>query len=295
MPWLILHIESDEQHCTAIEDALLECSAAAVTLQDSADQPLFDEPDTESAKLWQRVQISGMFDAAVDIDAIMRQLQSQPGLDIGRHRVEILEDKDWVRSWMDSYQAMPMGGRLWICPSWLQPPDQAAVNLVLDPGMAFGTGTHPTTAMCLRWLDAQSLAGKTIIDFGCGSGILAIAALLLGAESACGTDIDPQAIAASQSNAQRNQVDENRLHLCFPEDMTDVEPADIVLANVLAGPLIKLATTIGALVKPGGHLVLSGILQQQAGQVSAAYPDFDFAAPREEDGWVLLTATRRVA
>ena len=291
MPWLILHIESDEEHCEAIEDALLSTGASAVTLQDNADQPLF-EPDPGTTPLWRNLLISGMYDAATDIEAIVAQLRSQSGLVLGQHRVEILEDKDWVRTWMDSYQPMPMGQRLWICPSWLQPPDANAVNLVLDPGMAFGTGTHPTTSMCLQWLDAAAVEGKTVIDYGCGSGILAIAALLLGADSGIATDIDPQAIAATRSNAERNQVDDHRLRLCYPQDMVDAAPADILLANILAGPLSSMAPQISALVKVGGQIVLSGILRQQACEVISAYPEFSFDTPRELDEWVLLAGIK---
>ncbi len=291
MAWLILHIDSDQAHCEAIESALLENGAASVTLQDSADQALF-EPAPGETPLWQQVRISGLYDADSAIERIVESLQSRPELAIARHQVEILEDKDWVRSWMDSYQPMAMGRRLWICPSWLQPPDPGAVNLVLDPGLAFGTGTHPTTAMCLRWLDRQDPGGNSVIDYGCGSGILAIAALLLGAASAVATDIDPQAIAASQANAERNRVNDQRLTLCYPADMAATGPVDILLANILAGPLSDLAPQISPLVRPGGRIVLSGILSAQAAAVMAAYPQFEFSNPVSEDGWVLLEGTR---
>jgi ribosomal protein L11 methyltransferase len=293
MPWLILHIDSDQDHCEAIEDAMLASGASAVTLQDNADQPLF-EPDPGTTPLWRKLQISGLYDASTEIEPIVEQMRSRDELAIGQHRVEILEDKDWVRSWMDSYQPMPMGQRLWICPSWLQPPDASAVNLILDPGMAFGTGTHPTTSMCLQWLDAATLDGKTVIDYGCGSGILAIAALLLGADSAIATDNDPQAIAATRSNAERNQVASESLQLCYPRDMVDAAAADILLANILAGTLSTLAPKITPLIKIGGQIVLSGILQQQTGQVMEAYPAFEFVPSREQEGWILL-AGRRLA
>jgi ribosomal protein L11 methyltransferase len=165
------------------------------------------------------------------------------------------------------------------------------VNLVLDPGLAFGTGTHPTTAMCLQWLDGADIDGKTVIDYGCGSGILAIAALLLGAESAIATDIDPQALAATSANAERNRVSGERLQVCHPQAVPTTT-ADLLLANILAGPLIALAPEITALVNSGGQIVLSGILQQQAAELMAAYSAFDFAPPREREGWVLLTARR---
>lgn len=294
MPWVMLHIETDEHHCDGIEAALLQCGAATVSLQDCADQPLFDEPG-ESTRLWRRVKISGMFDAAADVDTIAQQLASQGDLGIANHSQEILEDKDWVRAWMDSYQPMAMGERLWICPSWLAAPDPAAVNLVLDPGMAFGTGTHPTTAMCLRWLDSAELRGKTIVDYGCGSGILAIAALLLGAQSAIATDIDGQAITATRDNARRNGLSEQQLKLCYPGALGSEEPADLLLANILAGPLAQLAPQISSLVKAGGDLVLSGILAQQAEALMTAYPEFDFVQPWHQDGWVMLHGRRRLS
>lgn len=291
MSWLILHIDAEQARCEAIEDAMLEAGAAAVTLQDSADQPLF-EPDPGTTPLWQNVRISGMYTAATDLERLLANLQTRLGHSLPLYRAEILEDKDWVRSWMDSYQPMPMGQRLWICPSWLSPPRADAVNLVLDPGMAFGTGTHPTTAMCLRWLDAHEVDGLDVIDYGCGSGILAIAALLLGAVRATGTDIDPQAITASRANAERNQVTEAQFTLCYPREMHDAAAADLVLANILAGPLTSLSSNISPLVKAGGQLLMSGILAEQAPDIIAAYPEFEFAPTVEDDGWVLLEARK---
>ncbi len=294
MPWIMLHIETDEHHCDGIEDALLESGAATVSLQDSANQPLFDEPG-ESTRLWRQVRISGMFDATTDIDALAKRLARRTELGIGHHYQEILEDKDWVRAWMDSYQPMAMGHRLWVCPSWLAPPDPDAVNLILDPGMAFGTGTHPTTAMCLHWLDSAELRGKHVFDFGCGSGILAIAALLLGADSVVATDIDSQAITATRDNARRNGIPDQQLQLCHPDALRGAEPADLLMANILAGPLAQLAPRISTLVKPGGILVLSGILEPQAQQLMAAYPGFEFGQTQHQEGWVMLQAHRRAS
>ena len=291
MPWLILHVDCDQAHCPTIEEVLLDSGAASVTLQDSEDQPLF-EPTPGETPLWQQVTVSGLFDAGTDLEPIVTNLRARGDLVIAGHRLEILEDKDWVRSWMDDYQPLPMGERLWICPSWLEPPDRKATNLILDPGMAFGTGTHPTTAMCLRWLDGAHLEGSRVIYYGCGSGILAIAALLLGATEAVGTDIDPQALQASRANAERNGIPEERLQLCFPQAMADVAPSPLLVANILAGPLASLAPQITPLVQPGGSLLLSGILAYQGESVMHAYPAFSFALPREQEGWLLLEGRR---
>lgn len=193
---------------------------------------------------------------------------------------------------MDNFHPMRFGRRLWIVPSWHAAPEPGAVNLLLDPGLAFGTGTHPTTALCLEWLDAQTLAGEQVLDFGCGSGILAIAALLLGADHAIGTDIDIQAIEASRDNAKRNGIAEDRFALYLPEQLPAGQ-SDTVVANILAGPLVALAPQIIERVKPGGRLALSGILAEQADDVRAAYADaFRLDPTAEKDGWVRISGTR---
>jgi len=194
---------------------------------------------------------------------------------------------------MDNFQPMRFGQRLWIVPSWHAAPQPEAVNLLLDPGLAFGTGTHPTTALCLEWLDGQDLNDCTVIDFGCGSGILAIAALLLGAPQAIGTDIDPQALEASRDNAGRNGIDPARFPVYLPADMPQ-QPAEVVVANILAGPLVSLAPQITALVKAGGRLALSGILAEQAEEVRVAYADaFDLDPTAIKDGWVRISGVKR--
>ena len=209
------------------------------------------------------------------------------------HKVEILEDKDWVREWMDQYQPVKLSDRLWICPSWREPVDPDAANLILDPGLAFGTGTHPTTHLCLQWLAQAKTEGKTVIDYGCGSGILAIAALLLGAESALAIDNDPQALTATQDNASRNQIAPKRLTVTLPRDNYPAS-ADILLANILAQPLIELAGVIAGLVKPSGQLALSGILESQWQDVAAAYsPWFELNDPVIEAEWVRLNGIRK--
>ena len=194
---------------------------------------------------------------------------------------------------MDNFQPMRFGQRLWIVPSWHEAPEPEAVNLLLDPGLAFGTGTHPTTSLCLQWLDGEPVQGLQVLDFGCGSGILAIAALLLGAERAVGTDIDVQALEASRENANRNGIDPARFPLYLPADLPG-EPADVVVANILAGPLVGLAEQITRLTRIGGRLALSGILAEQAEDVRAAYAGcFDLEPTATLDGWVRISGTRR--
>jgi ribosomal protein L11 methyltransferase len=208
------------------------------------------------------------------------------------YKIELLEDKDWEREWMDNFHPMKFGERLWVCPSWKPVPDENAVNVMLDPGLAFGTGTHPTTALCLAWLDSQNLQDKIVIDFGCGSGILAIAALKLGAKRVIGIDIDPQAITASRDNAQRNNVSE-QLELYLPADLPTGVVADVLVANILAGPLRELSTNIEAVVKENGLLALSGILQQQADELVEVYSQwFKMDKPEIKDEWARLSGIK---
>lgn len=217
--------------------------------------------------------VIGLFDAETDMNDVVAILENHPLLGAGfAHKIEQLEDKDWEREWMDNFHPMRFGERLWICPSWRDVPDENAVNVMLDPWLAFGTGTHPTTSLCLQWLDSLDLTGKTVIDFGCGSGILAIAALKLGAAKAIGIDIDPQAIQASRDNAERNGVSD-RLELYLPKDQPEEMKADVVVANILAGPLRELAPLISVLPVSGGLLGLSGILASRAESVCEAYAD----------------------
>jgi ribosomal protein L11 methyltransferase len=204
-----------------------------------------------------------------------------------------LEERDWVRAWMDNFHPMRFGRRLWICPTHCDPPEPAAVNIRLDPGLAFGTGTHPTTALCLDWLDGADLAGKSVLDYGCGSGILAIAAAKLGAKRVWAVDIDPQALLASDDNASENEV-EDRIELFHPAELPTSLRVDVLLANILAGVLVRLAPEFGQRVKPGGRLALSGILEQHADVVQAVFSrDFAFDPPRRREDWVLLEGTRR--
>ncbi|WP_313315895.1 50S ribosomal protein L11 methyltransferase [Stutzerimonas nitrititolerans] len=291
MPWLQLRLAIAPEQASTLEDALLGVGAVSVTFMDAEDQPIF-EPDLGTTPLWSKTHLLALFEADVDESNLLAHLQLLAGGELPDYQLEHIEDQDWERSWMDNFQPMRFGRRLWIVPSWHAAPEPDAVNLLLDPGLAFGTGTHPTTALCLEWLDEQDLRGQQVIDFGCGSGILAIAALLLGAEQAIGTDIDPQALEASRDNAGRNGIEPARFPLYLPEQLP-VAQADIVVANILAGPLVALAPQITALVKPGGRLALSGVLAEQAEEVRATYCDtFDLDPTAEKDGWVRISGMR---
>lgn len=287
MPWLELRIDSNRDTAPALEEALLAAGALSVTLQDNADQPIF-EPALGETPLWQATRVTGLFEADVDTGKIERRLRlSQP-------HWHVVEDKDWEREWMQHYHPIQCSERLWICPSWLAPPDPTAVNLLLDPGLAFGTGTHPTTFLCLSWLGEQQLQDMSVIDYGCGSGILGIASLLLGAKQAVGVDIDPQALLATRDNAARNGLAAERFTVYFPKQAPS-EPADLLLANILAGPLVELAPALLALLKPGGRICLSGVLASQAETVQQAYRAvIEFEPIRQKDEWVCMTGVRKL-
>ena len=292
MPWLQVRLAITPEQAETYEDALLGVGAVSVTFMDAEDQPIF-EPDLGTTPLWSNTHLLALFEADTDPANLVAHLELLTGAPLPEHLVERIEDQDWERSWMDNFQPMRFGQRLWIVPSWHAAPQPEAVNLLLDPGLAFGTGTHPTTALCLEWLDGQNLTGCTVLDFGCGSGILAIAALLLGAPQALGTDIDPQALEASRDNASRNGIDPARFPVYLPADLPQ-QPAEVVVANILAGPLVSLAPQITALVKAGGRLALSGILAEQAEEVRAAYAGaFDLDPTAIKDGWVRISGVKR--
>jgi ribosomal protein L11 methyltransferase len=295
MAWVQLHISTDPDNAEILESLLMELGAVSVTLEDDEDQPLY-EPDMGTTPLWMSTRVSGMFEARTNLQQIREalaeqyhQLTQQP---LGPVEVEVVEDKDWTRAWMDDFEPLQFGQRLWICPSWHKPPQEDAVNLFLDPGLAFGTGTHPTTALCLRWLDGAELSGKSVIDYGCGSGILGLAAVLLGASSVVGVDNDPQALEASRDNAQRNHVSPGKLQVHLPEYAPN-DSADILVANILAQPLLALAPMLAGRVKAGGDIVLSGILVTQARELMDHYSQwFTMDEPQIEDNWVCLHGTR---
>ncbi len=297
MPWLQIKIEITPERSEQYEDILLAAGCAAVTFEDTKDHPIF-EPELGTTPLWSHTTITGLFDASHDlqqtrkfIDQAHQQLFADSPMP--SVKAEILEDKDWERAWMENYHPMQFGNRLWVCPSWREAPEPDAVNLMLDPGLAFGTGTHPTTALCLNWLDGEVLDGKQVVDFGCGSGILGIAALLLGAEHVTAIDIDVQALQATRDNLQRNKLAESRLDAWLPENAPAVE-VDYLVANILAGPLIELAPIIASHLKTGGRLALSGLLSNQAQDIVDTYSAwFELEPVVEKDDWIRVTGTKR--
>ncbi len=292
MPWIQLKLHTTPENAETVSDLLSELGAAAVTFEDASDQPIF-EPDPGETKLWNNTRVTGLFEADHDMDLVQNELKQRLD-DPSSYRINInpLEDKDWERAWMDNFKPIQFGQHLWICPSWHTPSDPKAVNVMLDPGLAFGTGTHPTTSLCLQWLDANPPKDQTAIDFGCGSGILAIAAALLGAKHVEAVDHDPQAILATRDNADKNNVSD-KIHTFLPKEFKG-EPVDLMLANILANPLLELAPQLSNLVKPGGKIVLSGILKEQAEEVRQRYLEwFDMEAPVAQEEWIRLDGTKR--
>jgi ribosomal protein L11 methyltransferase len=293
MPWIQLRLSADEETAEKYSDWLTACGSQAVTFIDAKDTPIYEPLPGDDVIYWSNTVVMGLFEASHDMDKVITYLQSiHPDKRAMRYKLEQLEDKDWEREWMDNFHPMKFGERLWICPSWRDVPEPEAVNVMLDPGLAFGTGTHPTTALCLTWLDSLDLKGKTVVDFGCGSGILSRAALKLGAEKVIGIDIDPQALQASKENAKRNNV-ESRLELYLPEDQP-LFKADVVVANILAGPLRELAPTIIEFVGDNGLLALSGVLEEQAAELQTIYGKWckmDPIAVQEE--WVRLSGVMK--
>jgi ribosomal protein L11 methyltransferase len=313
MPWLQLFADTSNDNATAIENALLNAGAVSVTFKEhipkgNAEKPIL-EPALGETPLWDHTRIVGLFDADINTDSInwllsqhLSQQSPQPTspeqpvntslADSLQLRWEQLEDKDWEREWMQNYHPIQCADNLWICPSWIAPPAPEAINILLDPGLAFGTGTHPTTFLCLQWLAEQALDDRHVIDFGCGSGILGVAALLLGARQATGIDIDPQALLATQDNLQRNKLAADRFDVYLPEHCPQ-HTTQVMLANILAGPLVALADNLIQLIEPNGKICLSGILHHQADAVMDAYSGhitFDPVTQKEE--WVRLTGYR---
>ena len=299
MSWLELSLTLHAKQQEQIELALEDLGALSITLRDAdADTPderAIFEPGVGELPLWNEIVLQALFDGGTDRSGLVHALHELvPELAPERIAFREVEDQDWTRAWMDTYQPMQFGARLWIYPSTVAPAadDAGKVIVHLDPGLAFGTGTHPTTALCLEWLDATAIANKTLIDFGCGSGVLAVAALKLGAARAIGVDNDPQAIEASRVNAERNGVAE-KVELYLPQDFPEMR-ADILIANILAGPLGDLAAQFAACVEPGGLLALSGILQGQENELLARYAQwFDDLAVATREDWVRITGKRR--
>ncbi len=287
--YLQIRLLSNSTQADRISDLLEALGALAVTYTDAEDSPIL-EPMPGQMKLWPKVVVTGLFEKGTEAEPILNALQGVLGDNVPMSS-EDLPDRDWIRAWMESFKPIKCADNLWITPSWCEAPDPKAVNVLLDPGLAFGTGTHPTTFLCLQKLASLDLKGQTLIDYGCGSGILAVAALKLGAKRAYGVDIDPQALIASLQNARRNEVS-GRLVLASVPYAFPVCP--LVVANILAGPLAQLEGNMAALCRKGGTLLLSGILEEQAPQVIEAYEkDFAFLGQKVLDEWVLMTFTRK--
>lgn len=304
MPWLQLFADTSSDHAPAFEDALFNAGAASVTFTEhiprgQQESPIL-EPTLGETPLWDTTRVVGLFDADINTQSIQWLLQEHLGELISKHsnssvtlRWEQLEDKDWEREWMKNYHPIQCAENLWICPSWATPPNPDAINILLDPGLAFGTGTHPTTFLCLQWLAKQNLSHTTVMDYGCGSGILGVAALLLGTTNAVGVDIDPQALIASRENLQRNQLEAERFTVYQPHDCPDIQ-VDVMVANILAGPLVDLAETLIAPLKSNGFICLSGILSTQADAVMQVYAHaINFDPVSQKDEWVRLTGRKK--
>lgn len=289
MAWLQLKLNSSAADADYFAELLQQLGALSVTYVDAADQPLY-EPGVNETPLWQATDVIALFPADTNLAALTLALQQNTDRTLPTLRADPLEDKDWIRAWMDHYRPMHFGHDLWICPSHCAPPVPDAINVILDPGLAFGTGTHPTTAMCLQWLAAHPPQGLAIIDYGCGSGILAVAAAKLGARRVHAIDNDPQALLATARNAQQNAV---AVQIHAAAAGAALPQVSLLIANILAGPLIDLATQFATLVQPGGNIVLSGILSSQAAAVMTAYRDrFTLLLFAQQEDWVCLAGQR---
>jgi len=280
-----------------LSDALIEHGALSTAIEDANagsenEQPIFGEPDMPTEEVWQQSNIVALFDEQADIETIVQQAAQSCAIAVPAYYLESVPEQDWVRLTQSQFEPIQISPRLWITPSWHTLPAKAdVINLQLDPGLAFGTGSHPTTHLCLQWLDQNIHGSEKVLDYGCGSGILTIAALKLGAQSATGVDIDQQAIRASLDNAQKNQV-EARFFL--PDELPENEQFDIVIANILANPLRLLAQMLAERTRTGGQIVLSGILAEQTDELSSIYAQwFKLNQPRLDDGWVCISGTKK--
>jgi ribosomal protein L11 methyltransferase len=292
--WRRVRILAGAEAAQRLSEALLEAGAVCVDVSDARagtpeEQPLFGEPGATTPGAWLDSEVAALFPADSDALGVSRRACADCGVD-AEPREDAVPDQDWVRLTREQFAPLQASPRLWIVPTWCEPPDPRALNLRLDPGLAFGTGSHPTTGLCLEWLDLHLPPGASVIDYGCGSGVLAIAACLLGASDVRGVDIDPAAVSASRANAAANGVE---ACFCGPDEL-DAPPAQVVVANILANPLRVLAPLLSNLSMPGGSVVLSGVLETQSEEVVRAYaPWFDFEPSRARDGWVRLWGRRR--
>lgn len=294
MRYLQLTFPISEHEFLDVENLLDRSGALSITTSDAEDQPIL-EPKPGETPLWQNLILTALFPENKNKEKVQNRLKHF----LGEARTadlkwELLAEQDWERAWLDDYKPLQFGNTLWVGPHSFTPPNDVKAHLFLDPGLAFGTGTHPTTFLCLEWLSEHDLQNKTLLDFGCGSGILALAALKLGALKVTGVDIDPQAIEASKDNATRNKIPLSQFDLRLFEEIAGIKPVDILIANILANPLIELANTLTAFLKPSGFIVLSGILEEQAVSVKEAYlSSIDWIETKTQDGWVRLVGQVR--
>ena len=294
MAWLLLKIRANEQNADAISDALMNIGALSASIEDAnaetlSEQAIFGEPGDPPPGIWQQNIVTAMFDEDADAGKIIDALSRETAITKFQYSTETIAEQDWVRATQAQFDPIKITDKLWIVPTWHVAPDEDAINIVLDPGLAFGTGSHPTTSLCLEWLTQQK-AMPSVLDYGCGSGILAIAAKKLGAESVVGVDIDDQAIIASDYNARQNKVDIE----FFDANAFTHRTFDVVVANILSSALMVLAPALAKYCKTGGKIALSGILESQKDALTARYSEwFDMEAPRQKDAWILLTGTKK--
>jgi ribosomal protein L11 methyltransferase len=295
MSWLSLTVNADAAYAESLSEALLEMGALSVDMHDAdADTPqehaIFGEPGEPPASLWSHNAVTALFSSDVNVEKCLLQAALIAGLQQSPpHQITILQDNDWVRLTQSQFDPIRISQRLWIVPTWHTPVDDNAINIVLDPGLAFGTGSHPTTRLCLRWLDENIHGDESVLDYGCGSGILAIAAMKFGASSAYGIDVDAQAVQSSRDNALANQV---TAEFSLPEGTP--QAADIVVANILTNPLKVLAPLLANATRSGGHIVLSGVLSEQADDVMQVYAQwFNLKPTVMEDGWACLSGVKK--
>ena len=291
--WQELKIQVSSESALSLEEKLFAAGAVSVTYLDARNQPIFVE-ETNQTPLWKDVYLVSLFSHSINIGPLISNLSQNPAVMNSSHlEIKLVADQDWERKWMIDFKPMQFGKRLWICPSWISPPYPAAINIILDPGLAFGSGNHPTTSLCLDWLDKNFKPNQELIDFGCGSGVLGIAAALLGASKVYAVDNDPQAITATSSNMLKNSICSEIIQTCMPQTLPRIE-ADYLIANILAEPLIELSEKFSQLIKPRGQIALSGILKEQINEIIFHYKRwFEIEEPREEDGWMLITGTRK--
>lgn len=288
MSFIQISLECPKKKVKSFSEILTNFGAEAITALDAKDEPIL-EPKPGTAPMWSRTKVVGLFHAGISTNLITQKLISVGGENVS---ADALEDKDWVMEWMQYFQPIEIAQDFWVCPTWQEMPPKGLIQLKLTPGMAFGTGTHPTTSLCLRWLNANRSENLRVLDYGCGSGILSIGALLLGAAHVDAVDYDPQAITATLNNAKINEVDD-KLSVYLPEDFKDVEPYDVIVANILAEPLISLAPMLESNLKENGHIVLSGLIESQIEKVMSAYPSIQFSEPMLEEEWVRLTGIKQ--